>query len=1185
MKKSNLSLCSNIRCRTSQVLTIVAMMLLLATGAVSASNKDTGRYTLKVTNSNLKTVLKALSVNTPYVFVYNDDLILGRNAGALNFNSSTIEEIMENCLADTGLDYEIATGNIIIIKEQKEHPQLNESSTSVQQEKKVTITGRVTDTKGEPLPGVSILVQGTTNGTVTDIDGNYSFAGLKGTEVLVYSFIGMTNQVVNITNQSVINIVLKDNAEMLSEAVVVAYGTAKKSTLTGSVGVVDESRIQKAQVSNVTNALEGTSSGVQVITPSGQPGSGADIRIRGVGSITGSSTPLYVVDGVPFDGNLSSIEPSDIKSMSILKDAASASIYGSRAANGVVVITTYQGLKNSAPEVNVRSTAGVSSRAVTPVERVSTNTWMELMWEAFRNSNLDDGDDANIAAEKASRALISSIGINPYGESVTEPVGHDGKLKPGLKPLWNDNWDEAIIGKGERYQTSVNIKGGTDKTQYYFSLARLDEKGIMLGSAFERTSARLNLTNQTKKWLKLHMNVSYAYSEQDFNDSQDSNVGNGATYGLNMPGFYPIYKRDLNTGSYLLDDAGNKQYDWGTYRTSSFATGNLIDELNNYTIDKRKRDLVSLRGYAEVDFAKMSNSLSFLKGLTFKTSYNTDVNIGNSQSYSPSFTAVSSGENDVTQDLQNTSASRSTSVVRSYTFNNLLTYQKKIAEKHSLNALLGYELYEYQSSYNGGSKMNFPIPNVNEPTFGSQISNFDGYSDLYRLQSWLGRAEYSFNEKYNTSLSLRRDGSSRFHPDNQWGTFWSAGVAWNIHKESFFEVLANTVDFLKLRASRGSSGNQNIGTYYAYQDLYDAGRVGDAPSLALSRLGNKDLKWEANISSNIGIDYGLFNSRLRGSFEWFQRRSNDLIYSLPLPNSSGFASILANVGEMKNTGFEMDIKGVLINRDKIRWELGANATTFKNKISEFPLEEVISGTKRLKEGEDIYAFYIREWAGMSKVGQQLYDRIDGAIQPTAAVSRGGDPTWYLIDEATGEKYATSNYNEADRIDAGSALPDLYGGINTDITIHNFEISALMSYRIGGQLYTGGSYTSWFGTGSSNARPWAKDMVDRWTPDNQDSDLPRLQRNAPQNGWGSTSTRHLYDGSYARLKNLAITYHVPKKIISKLNISKLNVFIQGENLLTFYGVDGVDPELGGLNGVTGYNYPVAKVFSGGINLTF
>ncbi len=1051
-----------------------------------------------------------------------------------------------------------------------------------------TVVGTVVSEEGSPLPGVAVVVRNSTIGVLTNVDGKYSIEVPSSSSVLAFSFVGMKMHE-EVAASSRINVTMYRSVQQVDEVLVVAYGTAKKATLTGAVGVVDEDRIQKAQVSNVTSALEGTTSGLQVITSSGQPGSGADIRIRGVGSLSGSSSPLYVVDGVPFGGNLNSIEPTDIKSVTILKDAASASIYGSRAANGVVVITTNQGSKNQAPKVNIRSSLGVSSRAVAPLERVSTNEWMEMKWEAFRNTYMDDGEDSQTAAQRASSALIGSIGINPYGIGEKEPVGHDGKLKTGLQPLWDDNWDEAIIGNGTRYQTNVNIKGGNDKTQYYFSLARIDDEGIVLGSSFERTSARLNITNQTRKWLTTHLNINYTHSNQRFNDSQDSNVGNGATYGLSMPNFYPIYKRDLNTGAYLLGEDGNKQYDWGTYRTSAFATGNLIDQLNNFIIDKRQRDLVSLRGYTEVSFDKIHDDLHFLKGLKLKTSYNTDVNFLNAHSYSPSFDAVSSGENDIIQNLQETSASRTSSITRSYTFNNVLSYGKKIAERHELNALLGHEVYEWHYAYSGGSKKNFPIPNVYEPNLASQIGSFTGYSDLYRLQSWFGRMEYAYTEKYSASFSLRRDGSSRFHPDNRWGTFWSAGAAWNIHREDFFTSVNKYINFLKLRVSYGSSGNQSIGTYYAYQDLYTAGRVGDSPSLSLSRLGNEDLRWEANITTNVGIDYGLFDGRIRGSFEWFQRKSDDLIYSLPLPNSSGFSSILSNVGAMKNTGFEMDITGLIINKKKLKWELGFNATTFKNEITDFPLgkgEGVISGSKRLKEGEDMYAFYIREWAGMSKVGEQLYDRGEnGQIQKNDAVSKGGEPTWYLINEETGEKFASANYNEADRVDAGSSLPDLYGGVNTSITIHNFEISALMSYRIGGKLYTGGSYTSAFGTGSANARPWSKDMVGRWTPENQDSDLPRLQSKAPQNGWGSTSTRHLYDGSFARLKNLSITYNVPKRFISKLKIEKLSVYMQGENLLTFYSVDGVDPELAGLNGVTGYNYPIMKVISGGFNLTF
>ncbi|MEG1616418.1 MAG: TonB-dependent receptor [Bacteroidales bacterium] len=1050
------------------------------------------------------------------------------------------------------------------------------------------ITGKVVEANGDPIVGASVVVKGTHIGTVTDIDGNYTLEVPDG-KTLVFSYIGMLPKELSATQAKVVE--MDTDNQQLDEVVVVAYGTAKKNTFTGALAVVDNNRLNTAQVSNLTTALQGAAAGVQVSSSSGQPGAEATIRVRGVGSINASSAPLYVIDGVPFDGDLSSINPADIESMVVLKDAASAALYGSRAGNGVVMITTKGGGADKAPTVNVRATAGWSKRAVKPVELMGTNDWMELRWEALRNGFMDNKKTAEEAAILASKGLIADMGINPYGTQNPEPVGIDGKLKAGLSPLWDDNWQDEVIGTGERYEVNANVSGGSKLTQYFVSAGHLNEKGITMGSGFSRTSVRANINNQTTKWLKLMLNMGYSNSKTDFNDSQDSNVGNAFSYGQMMPSFYPMYKRNPETGEYLYDKDGKKISDFGPYRTSSFATNNLMASLP-LSKDQSKRDLISMRGSLEFDFGTMHEKMEVLKGLKFKTSYSTDISMRNNHSYSPSFTALSStgpdGQKEVMQNLETTSAGRSTLLTRSYTFNNILNYNKEFNESHIVSLMAGQEIYGYNREYTGGSRSSFPLPGIMEPDAGSVVSGYSGYSDKFTLAGFMGRAEYNYEGKYNLSGSFRRDGSSKFHKENRWGNFWSVGAAWNMAREEFMQDLTQ-INLLKLRVSYGAQGNQELSGYYPYQSVYESGQVGNSPGLYIATLANRDLTWETNLNFNVGADFALFENRLRGSFEYFHRASKDLLYGLDLPSSSGYSSILSNIGAMKNTGIEMDLKGTIYTSKNISFDMGLNLAHYRNRITSFPVKKGIqSGTKFLVEGGDIYGFRLVEWAGNTVAGEALYDRENGTgkIYETSKKANGGEAAWYLFDE-NGKRYKTTQYATAsanDRQNMGSALPKVYGGVNMDLRVYDFTITALFSYSLGGKLYAT-DYLGNYSTGSSKGRPWAQEMLDRWTPENPDSEFPRVTTSSVSNSFTSQSSRHLYDGSFGRLKNLAVTYNVPQKVVKSMKMSNASVFFQGENLFTIYGVDGIDPESGGLNGTTSYRYPAVKTFSFGVNLTF
>lgn len=1051
------------------------------------------------------------------------------------------------------------------------------------QAQEVAITGSVVDEGGESLVGVTVRLKGTHTGTISDIYGMFSIKTNQDA-ILVFSFIGMETKEVKASDVKIV--VLANETLAMDEVIVVAYGTTKKNTFTGALAIVDKDRLNTAQVSNISTALQGVASGVQVTNSSGQPGAGATIRIRGVGSINASSSPLFVVDGVPFDGDLSSINPTDIESMIVLKDAASAALYGSRAGNGVVLVTTKSGTSNKPPQINIRATTGWSKRAVQPLELLGTDDWVELRWEAIRNGYMDNDISEAEAAKKASSELIRDMGINPYGSSFMEPVGVDGKLNPNARLLWDDDWNDAMIGTGSRNEINANISGGSDNVQYFLSAGHLLEKGITLGSGFSRTSVRANLSNQTTRWLKTILNIGYSSSTTDFNDSQDSNVGNALTYGMSVASFYPIYKRNPETGEYIYDASDNKIFDFGPYRTSSFATNNQIASLPK-SKDQRKRDLISVRGSLDFNLGEINYVLD---GLKFKTQYSTDINIQNNHSYNPSYKILNSfgqdNQKNVGQDLQNTSASRGTNVVKSYTFNNILSYVKEIGDEQVISAMVGQELYQFSRSENSGSRESFPLPGIQEPSAGSSVTDFIGRSDLFTLVGLLGRLEYNYKSKYNFSTSFRRDGSSKFHPDQRWSNFWSVGTAWNIEKEDFM-VGMNNLNLLKFRVSYGAQGNQELSGFYPYQSIYSSAQIGNSPGLYIGTLANPDLTWETNLNLNIGVDFILYNNRLRGSLEYFQRKSKDLLYGLNLLSSSGYSSILSNIGEMRNNGFELDIKGTLINKKDFGLDLGLNLAHYKNKLTSFPVKEGIqSGTKFHKEGGDIYAFRLVEWAGNTSKGETLYTRDSnkGIVEDRKA--RGGEASWYLFDE-NGKKYRTTQYSIAstnDRQEQGSAIPDVYGGASIDVRLYNFTISALFSYSIGGKLYSA-DYLGNYSYGTTKGRPLAKEMLDRWTPENTDTDLPRLTTASTSNSFLSQSSRHLYDGTYARLKNLAVTYNLPSKLLKRLKMSNASIFFQGENLLTFFGLDGVDPESGGLAGVTSFRYPAVKTSSFGINVTF
>ncbi|ACU59048.1 SusC/RagA family TonB-linked outer membrane protein [Chitinophaga pinensis] len=991
----------------------------------------------------------------------------------------------------------------------------------------------------QPLPGVTVKINRTTLGTTTDQGGHFQLTVPSSKTVISVSSIGRETTETEVRNgdQNIV-ILLKPANTTLGEVVAVAYTNVKRSGYPGAVATVSSDKINNRLTPNVTNALQGLVTGLQTTSSNGQPGNSSTIRIRGVGSINASSAPLFVVDGAPYDGDINAINGADIESISVLKDATAANLYGSRAANGVIIITTKQGKKGESA-VNINFNQGWSSRAVKDYDKLNTDQYFELYWEALRNKQLTNGQSAAQAAATASARVVSDLGINPFGPTFPQPVGTDGKIVAGAHPLWNDDWEKGIQQSGKYTQAQLSFSGGSDKSTYYVSGGYVNNEGAYMGSGFKRYNFKSNITLQAKSWLKTGLNLSGSSAAQDYPASSDSRTDNVVLFGRTVPGFYPIYQRNPD-GTYLLDASGQKLFDYGAYRPSAaLARENLIGSL---PLDKNRNTNENLSARTFVEAA-------LTKALHIKTSYNVDYVNTNALFYT---NPLVGGDAEIGGAISKSNGRR-----LSYTWNNILTYDADLLGGHHLNLLAGHEYYYFNSSSQSGSRQKFALPDLYEPAAASQLNDFTGVSDNYAKLSFFGQGQYNYLNKYYLTASVRRDGSSRFSPDSRWGTFWSTGASWRLSEEQFLRSVS-CLNTLTLKGSYGASGNDNLSTYYAYLALFDIKNNLGNGGVITSRLATPGLKWESNLNLNIGLDYALFDNRLYGNINYYNRTSKDLLYAKPMASSTGFSSISANIGALRNTGLELELNVIPIQTRDFKWNIGLNVAHNKNKITELPQKEIISGTKKLTVGSSIYEFYLREWAGVD--------------------AKTGNPLWYQTD-AEGKKVTTTNYASATQYYAGSALPDVTGGITNSFNYKNFDLSFLLSYSIGGKVLDL-DYVSLLSGATSPGRNWSTELLERWTPEHTNTDVPRFTTD--NLNWTSTSTRFLYSATYARLKTVSLGYSLPNRLLSRIGIKSAKVYGLGENLLTFYGHKGMDPEQS-IDGTTYYQYPAMKTFSVGIQV--
>ena len=999
-----------------------------------------------------------------------------------------------------------------------------------------TITGTVTDDAGNPLPDVSVLVKGTQIGTVTSPNGSYSLSVPANAVTLVFSSVNKEEVEMTIGNRTNINVRMATTDQSLQEVIIqVPYGTIKKTAFTGSENTITAKTIEKQQVTSVTKALEGVVPGIISTNGGGKPGSGASILIRGVGSVNASSGPLYVLNGVPYDGSISSLSTDDIESVTVLKDASAAALYGSRAANGVIMITTKQG-KRGAPSATVSLRQGFMSRGIPEYDRLGSKDYYEIMWEAYRNNYFSQGNSMAAAGVSASNVLAGPNGLvyNAYNvpaNQLVDPV--TGKLNPAASLLWEESWEDALFRTASRTNANFNLSGATDKVDYYLSAGYLNEEGIVRFSGYKRYNMRLSLNADATNWFRTGLNLDGAVVEDKAVPSGGTSTTNPFYFTRQMGPIYPVYQHDLTTGAFINDPlTGKNALDWGTPEqmgTRPYAgRSNLLGSLD---LDDRSRKIFNgnANTYGEIKFTDEFSFKATL-GLNFYTTNGTTY-----QNNQFGDAAPTAGENNGGRSTKD--AERLTSL----TANEVFSYNKSTGA-HDIRLLAGHENYRYQYNYRAAYMSGFLFPGQTELDNGTTAFNVPtSYEDNHRIESYFAAANYSYNDKYLLSGSFRTDGSSRFQEDVRWGNFYSGGIGWRISKEAFLENV-NWINELKLKASYGEQGNENIGLYYPYKPYYYAN--GDGTYNPPSRPTNAGLLWEKNKTTNIGVDFSLANSRVQGSLEWFNRVSDNLLFDVPLPISTGYASYWDNIGSMKNTGVELQLGYIAIRKRDFNWRIDLNLSHFKNEITKLPPGQtengIVSGTKKLLVGHSIYDFWLREFAGVdASTGDALYYK--------DVVDADG--------KATGARTVTNVYNEGSYGFHGSAIPDVTGGLTNSFRYKNFDLSILTTFSYGSLFYDG-NYASIMHRGSAGTA-FSSDILDRWQKPGDVTTVPRVQNAI--SGQDGASTRWLVDGSYVNIKNITLSYTLANAIAEKASLKGLQIFFNVDNAYLFTAKKGMDPQ--------------------------
>ena len=1083
------------------------------------------------------------------------------------------------------------------------------------------VSGVVVDANGEPVIGASIQAQGSTQGTISDYDGKFEMSVPESVKTLVVSFVGMATQEVPVGRN--LKIVMKENTEVLQDVVVTGYGNVSKGGYAGSVETVKAEDIEKKNPSDITKALAGEAAGVQVVTSSGQPGTVASIRIRGIGSISASSAPLYVVDGIPLDaGSISSIDPSDIASTTILKDATATSLYGSRGANGVIVITTKKGSSNGDEgKVEVDVKAGANMRLLPMYDVIdSPEDYIVNCWQSLYNQNYVKLGNEVASVTYANNTLYSADGLptiynlwNAAGKDLIDAYDAKGNIAPHfysdvqrLKQFQNmDSWYNTLFHNGLKFEATAKISGGSEKLNYYTSFGYLKDEGYYTASDFQRFNARANIQYQAKKWLKGGLNIQYSYSSIS-NPVQDDNAANNGFLFVNQcPAIYPVYVYDPVTGQIAKDpQTGGKMYDYGDN-----GNPNIGEEGGRpYSFGINPAGALEWDKQFTTRHQTVANAFLTLKlyeGLKFTVNLGAQYMNNNIRSLTNKYYGDAAGVGRVEQTQYNYLA---------VTSNQLLEYNKTFGE-HTIRVMAGHETTYFTYNMQYGYKKNIVEDNVVWLSNGVAMDGVEGYARSSTLESALATATYEYDDRYHITGNYRADGSSKFAKGKRWGHFGSVGAAWSFTNEHFMDG-TEAADWLKngkLRLSWGVLGNQDIGDMM-YTDQYNVENVDGNKGYVWSYKGNPELTWERTSTIDLGLELSI-SKYLDMQFDYFYKKTDNMLFPRYVAPSLGYGGYYVNDAAMENQGFEFDFKAHLVDLRNIKLDLKLNGGFYRNKMLEMPVDGynpdgsekrmIMSGG--MSVGHSTYDWYMVRYAGVSDDGQAQYV----AYYDADKGDFGHNSADLIGDGEKGDNYIASLYeyqlknpnaNIKEQIVTGSdytyagstyvgksAMPDLDGGFGLSFEAYGVTLDIHCSYRIGGYGYDN-QYAYLMHSEKIGKRNWHKDIANAWTPGTVVTDAnrmtiaPRLSNGSDQYA-NSASDRFLTSNSFLNLSNINLGYKFPKKWIEKIKLTNLQIWVAGDNLAILTARKGYNPMMS-MTGTNGYNdYSPLSTVMGGIKVQF
>jgi len=1145
--------------------------------------------TLSVKNAPISEVFTAIERQTGYHFFWRGAEVATEKV-SIELKNVPLEEAISRVLRNLPYTHSITKKSIVLRRVEKPTDAARESRKPLLQQ---TVAGRVTDSLGNPLAGVSVQVQGALISTVTGADGTFTLQNVPSRAVLIVSSIGFSTREVSAGPN--LTIVLSEAISALDEVIVVGYGTVRRADFTGSATTVSAADIDKRPITNVMSALQGSGPGVQTTTPTGSPGAEPTIRIRGIGSYSAANDPLIVVDGVEFTGGTANLNPADIESMTVLKDAATIAMFGSRGANGVVMITTKKGQAGQS-KLDFQFQFGSNRNSIPAYNTVGPGEYYELMWEAYKNSLIygNQGIPADIAAQLASgqmprnnaglqvyngstyQDIVQLLGnYNAFNVQASQLVSTDGVLNPNARLLYGDdlNWEEQASRTGSRSEYGLSYSSGFGKSDLYVSLNYLDEQGWGLNSNLDVYRARVNVNSQLTKWLKSGLNLNANYNKYQ-NNAFGTGIVNPFAFARTVGPIYPVHVHDPVTGEYLLDEQGKRIYDIGDLAAQyglsrPYNSGRHAIAENLWNLDQSTRDFIGGRGYVDI---------TILPWLTFNSTLSIDLRNQREEGYEN--TTVGDG-------APAGRYSQAWNRRLQYTFFQLLRANKTFGD-HTLGATLGHESVNYRNENVSGLRQGEGFQNFYTFTNFTDINSLTSGLGEYALESYFLQGTYDFRNKYYLSGSLRRDGDSKMPPVNRWSSFWSVGAAWRIENEAFFDV--DWVDALKLRASYGRLGNNNFGMengdFYPYQPGYAIGvNNAAAPGTTLSELGSPELRWEGQKPLDLGMEFSLFSGRLSGIFEYYNRVSDGLLFEVPQPfhnggSTGGAFTVQRNVGDMRNRGFELSLTGGLIRKQDFRWDVTVNVTTLSNKILKMPVEtpNIVSSPYRREAGYSIYEFYTRSFYGVdSDNGRVLYHNVTAYDPENEDIK--------LIDLGGGRvDTVTYDHNLARQDWLGKeALPDAYGSIVNRFSYKNFDFNFVVLYSVGGWLMDG-PYTTFMSPGSNNGQTLHRDLLNGWRAPGDMTDIPRMDLNQTSI-FGAASSRWLTRSDYIGISTVNLSYTVPESFAARAYMRNARLFVSAENLFFWTARKGLNSMSNIVGSSPTTSYSPARTINFGINFGF